>query len=400
MDPLLISSLGSVVSSAIRNSLPFDVTNLVADFYKNADKKLSLVKEEYQATGKDLNAPGEEERRRLLKELGDLQLKARRYISHDQVLIVITPALLDQAAQIYEARGEANLKLIDISLEPIRGVVKQYEDTARHRSLVRWLAVITSVIALLILGSIMIWGTSAAGLSVNTVVPLIQIPLPILLWSAIGSFTAILYRFNNSGDIELQEPLRWLITRPLTGLIMGVVSYFVILIGLLSIGAGNASPTAGKTEILWLVAFISGFSDRFADGLLDLLVGHFGGNTKAGLLKSDPSPSTNIPSPSLVESLSTHLNEVNKWIEDHHKRRGGSKPAGQSVENTDPHKQEDLASLDIISRGEDSTINGNTPLEGPDPTDLLVKTVTEQVIAKFKEWRENRQDEVDQHSQS
>jgi hypothetical protein len=103
-----------------------------------------------------------------------------------------------------------------------------------------------------------------------------MIPLPVLIWSGIGSFAAILYRFNSSGDVELQDPLRWLFTRPLTGIVMGTITYFVLRIGLMSVESPNVD-TLSSSELLWLVAFLSGFSDRFSDTLLRALIGRFSG---------------------------------------------------------------------------------------------------------------------------
>src|SRR3954453_16754379 len=40
----------------------------------------------------------------------------------------------------------------------------------------------------------------------------------------------------------------------------------------------------GNREIMWLIAFLAGFSDRFADTLLRTVVGKFGGQTDGDLL--------------------------------------------------------------------------------------------------------------------
>jgi Phage integrase, N-terminal SAM-like domain len=123
-----------------------------------------------------------------------------------------------------------------------------------------------------------------SGLSTETIVPLIKIPFPIIIWSAIGSLGAMLYRFNNSADAELADPLRWSFTRPLTGILMGIIAYMTFKIGLLVLQPGTIpGRTPGvvpstSEELLWLAAFLAGFSDRFADSVLRSLTGRLGGD--------------------------------------------------------------------------------------------------------------------------
>jgi hypothetical protein len=276
---------------------------------KDSDQKLANAKKEYQETPKDLGSPIEKQREKLLEILSKLQTQVMIYISSQTVLLKLLPLILSKTAEVYEAQTEQDLKLIELSLGQITGAVKQYQNLANRRVIARWLAVLVSILALIGLGGLLFWGSLSGGPSVDTILPIIQVPLPVLLWSGVGSFAAILYRFNNSGDIELQDPLRWLFTRPLTGIVMGIVAYFIVLIGLLSIDSKNI-PSIGTKEMLWLVAFISGFSDRFADGLLKLLVGRFGGNSDSQLITFDEMPvSANLSS--LVEGLPI----LKEWLE-------------------------------------------------------------------------------------
>ncbi|GHO91546.1 hypothetical protein KSF_015940 [Reticulibacter mediterranei] len=276
-------------------------------------KSLANARKEYQEAPKDLTSSIEQRREKILGTLNEVQTKIMLYMSNQPDLLRLLPILLDQTITVYKAQTEQDLKLAELSLEQIKGAIKQYQDIESQRKLARWLAVVVSIAALAGLGALIFWGSSG-GPNVNTVLPIIQVPLPILLWSTIGSFTAILYRFNSSGDIELQDPLRWLFTRPLTGIVMGTIAYFAVLIGLISIvkdptAVSKTLSSAGATEILWLVAFISGFSDRFADGLLKALVGRFGGNAEAGLVTLDGI--SNSAKPSLSEALPV----FKSWIE-------------------------------------------------------------------------------------
>jgi len=136
----------------------------------------------------------------------------------------------------------------------------------------------------------------------------IRIPMPIIIWSCIGSLGAMLYRFNDSADAELADPLRWSFTRPLTGVLMGIIAYMVFKIGLLVLQPGTAPGTPGgvgaSQELLWLAAFLAGFSDRFADSVLRSLAGRLGGEKHAELQSAEQTlSSTGASMKALAEKL-------------------------------------------------------------------------------------------------
>lgn len=194
--------------------------------------------------------------------------------------------LSDQIVDTYKAKTEEDISLVDLSLESVRKEAEEYEQASNNRKLARRLAIIVPLLFLGLLCVLLGVGIWLFGWNFNSIIPIIQVPLPVLLWSTLGSCVAILYRFNTSGDAELDDPLRWLFTRPLTGIVMGIVSYYVVLAGLLAIAPKEISsltttaPSLGATVIFWLVPFIASFSDRFADKILKTLIGRFGGDTK------------------------------------------------------------------------------------------------------------------------
>jgi hypothetical protein len=108
------------------------------------------------------------------------------------------------------------------------------------------------------------------------------VPLSVMLWGAAGSLAAILYRFyTEQGQIRFSAEFRWLIARPIIGIIMGAVVYLALVSGLVLISNGadsGAGPGAGagegiaRLEALWIVSFLAGFSDKFYLGVIDLLV--------------------------------------------------------------------------------------------------------------------------------
>jgi hypothetical protein len=140
----------------------------------------------------------------------------------------------------------------------------------------RWLSP-----SLVLVYIVIIFGIIALGWRLNLgegAMPVIGIPLAVVLWSLIGSVAAILYRFYTYRIRELNQVSRevtWLIARPLTGIIMGMVSYLIIIAGLFVFGVApepNSDPPTIRSQLLWAVAFLAGFSDRFFEGFIHMLV--------------------------------------------------------------------------------------------------------------------------------
>jgi hypothetical protein len=110
---------------------------------------------------------------------------------------------------------------------------------------------------------------------------LFGVPQSVILWGAAGSLAAILYRFyTEQGQIRFATEFRWLIARPIIGIIMGGVVYIALNSGLVLLTTSNAAQTtagAATTSAIninsfWIVAFLAGFSDKFYLGVIDLLV--------------------------------------------------------------------------------------------------------------------------------
>jgi hypothetical protein len=110
-------------------------------------------------------------------------------------------------------------------------------------------------------------------------VPALGVPYAVVSWSVMGSVAAMLYQFLNRPVNQL-ETFKWLIARPIQGIIMGSFLYLVIAGGLLVLGnttASNSSPgpqlpasigTIVRPELAAVIAFLGGFSDRFADEMV------------------------------------------------------------------------------------------------------------------------------------
>lgn len=106
----------------------------------------------------------------------------------------------------------------------------------------------------------------------NFSIPWLGIPISIVFWSAIGSLANMLYKYykrQNLGDI--QQELRWVWARPLLGIIMGAITYLVVVSGLILVGAATPQNVSLeiKPEILWLFAFLGSFSDKVFEGVIE-----------------------------------------------------------------------------------------------------------------------------------
>ena len=154
-------------------------------------------------------------------------------------------------------------------------IAKEQEFTNKSVWL-RWLSpALVLVYIFIIIGIIVLgWESNLGG----TEMPVLGIPLAVLVWSLIGSVAAILYRFYTYRIRELSQvslEVTWLIARPLTGVIMGMASYVIIVAGLLVFGdvaqSTPGTPTI-RPQLLWAVAFLAGFSDRFFEGFIHILV--------------------------------------------------------------------------------------------------------------------------------
>jgi hypothetical protein len=114
-----------------------------------------------------------------------------------------------------------------------------------------------------------------------TEVPIIGVPVSILLWAAIGSLSAILYRFYTRRRGRVTREIRWLIARPVIGVVMGALSYLAVVSGLFIFGAatGAAEPdtTTARPQLLWMLAFLGGFSDKVFNTIVNAIISKLSG---------------------------------------------------------------------------------------------------------------------------
>jgi hypothetical protein len=105
--------------------------------------------------------------------------------------------------------------------------------------------------------------------------PLIGIPWPVIVWSLIGSFAAMIHRFNASPIYNFSDTLKWMLTRPVQGIVLGSAFYLILISGLFILTGRSASVaenSLASDSVILVLCFLVGFSDRFADSVLNTLV--------------------------------------------------------------------------------------------------------------------------------
>ena len=165
-------------------------------------------------------------------------------------------------------------------LEKRRLVVEKLLRTDRGRrnwTVVIVIVYIALVITLTAIASIQ-WGARAliGQVPLNDLrLPLLGIPWPVIVWSLVGSFAAMIHRFNRKPIHDFGDTVKWLLTRPVQGVVLGSALYFVLISGLFLLTGGSATNTSGlitADELILVLCFLVGFSDRFANSVFNALV--------------------------------------------------------------------------------------------------------------------------------
>jgi hypothetical protein len=181
--------------------------------------------------------------------------------------------------QTFRASRKCELDLVLAKTDHLQAILDSAENVAKVRDRIRFRGVLVALVFLIGIALIM---ALFPELHLNG--PTVMgVPTCVIFWSAVGSFASMLYRFTHAWDGELEDPVRWLFSRPLTGIVMGSIAYLILKAGLVAVAQQSPAASgnsANTTEVMWLIAFLAGFSDRFSHTLLRSLAGRFGGNTE------------------------------------------------------------------------------------------------------------------------
>ena len=98
------------------------------------------------------------------------------------------------------------------------------------------------------------------------------IPKPVWVWAIIGSFTSMLLRAGSFPFSNRIEAIRWLLFRPVVGVVMGVMTYLMLTAWLIVFAGSSTTQTP---ELIWVIAFVGSFSDTLSVNLLQKVIGRF-----------------------------------------------------------------------------------------------------------------------------
>lgn len=140
-----------------------------------------------------------------------------------------------------------------------------------------WLTVIVGAVLLLVLAAVsyLIWPHDANGRPIwkpEEGIIIMWVPIAILEWAFAGAMVSVLYRLAYRTKIQRVdlELYTWTIAKPIIGLFMGALVYFLALAGAKLLDG----PPWALENALWLnvIAFVGGFSDELSVGLLNRFV--------------------------------------------------------------------------------------------------------------------------------
>jgi len=238
------------------------------------------ARERYEAQPSAAADPLEERRRRSLDDIYRLLADIAGTVLDREARDHFTAVLCRQLLAVYDAETERQLDSVEAAARIVRTYVDQHRTELARRRRLGVLAVVFSAGIVVAIAAVIV-AAGVFGWSAEGTVPLLGIPVTVLVWSVIGAFFSTLYRFTWLKDQENLDPTRWLVTRPLMGLFMGVVAYFAIKAGLiLTSGDAAAAVDVSQKEVVWVVVFLAAFSDRFSDGLLRIFVSRFAGGAE------------------------------------------------------------------------------------------------------------------------
>jgi hypothetical protein len=256
--------------------LAVSLTVLAPIYYFRHRKRYAAAEESLDSARQALVAAQlstvEGRKRYYRQELFRLSSKAARIFYGDEQRFALASKWAEGAGNILDGVDNAgSLNVAQSCLNSLNELVAREEREQADEVLWQKCAIAIMFLFIALLLAFAVLTGNNPGL-LNTKV--FGVPLAVMLWGAAGSLAAILYRFyTEQGQIRFSAEFRWLIARPIIGIIMGAVVYLAIVSGLVLVSSNSgASENIARPEALWIVAFLAGFSDKFYLGVIDLLV--------------------------------------------------------------------------------------------------------------------------------
>jgi hypothetical protein len=242
--------------------------------------------------------PAQAMRQLRIEQLRELQGQFLTSPADPALVATYAPKFVQYAGDVYAARSEREMVLLGLQIDQLQCAWEQFRRMILRRDRARHLAVVLLVLVFAFLAAITVFDEYFA-LDVTDEIRLLHVPVYVVVWSLIGGICSLLYRFNRSADVEMEDPIRVLLTRPLMGITLGSFSYLLVQFGFLTLSTAGSAPgdvaaTAAPlaqhdraVHLMIVVAFIVGFSDRLSETILKSLVGRFGGDRTGELVSPE-----------------------------------------------------------------------------------------------------------------
>lgn len=215
-----------------------------------------------------------------------LQLKAYKTLEEATRLLRANPEKIDDW-QVQMTRAEflirkttADIYRAERAKERKRAEINYILEYEKKRALderkITWLAPLAIVIYSILVATLALVAFRHAG--EDYVVPVLGLPLQILVWSSIGSISALLFRYYKREETSALIPeIRHIIGRFWTGIVAGSIFYFAIRSGLFMLSSQyidlNNAPS-GQQQMLWASVWLVAFSDFVFERIIVRIAGN------------------------------------------------------------------------------------------------------------------------------
>jgi hypothetical protein len=213
------------------------------------------------------------------------------------------------SAEIIRLDKQRQLRVADVNHQ-IEAENKVRQDEAK----LTWL--IPSIIifyTLLVISAIIFNFNQGFG---DPVIPLINVPLSVLVWSAIGSLSALIYRYyRRIKKSSLISEIRLAVGKFWIGLVSGAIFYFAIRSGLFILSNQqvdiNQFPL-GQQQLIWVLVWLVSFSDFVFERIINQISGNVVGDESEKSISSIFGVSVSDISDTIERSNSRQLSEFRR----------------------------------------------------------------------------------------
>jgi hypothetical protein len=178
--------------------------------------------------------------------------------------------LLDASSNLAKPQVDRS-DIINSRMKVIQVAIELEKAKSSRKSFFIVVALVYLFIGLIVLGFQFDIFSSVTADEINKQI-VMGIPLPVWIWSIIGSLTSMLFRAGQFPFVDFNEALRWIFFRPIVGVVMGVLTYLLVAAGLVVF---TGTSTTRTPELIWVIAFIGSFSDTLSINLLERILGEF-----------------------------------------------------------------------------------------------------------------------------